>query len=109
MRGCQLQSVHEALAHTRFVNFSYLVWNRPQCICQDREFFDLIEENCRSYGVGLITAHNPNNLGTYRIRLKAERKPISADAIDEFICTRFNAVQQGLVIDALRLFCPGPL
>ena len=107
--GCDLKAVHEALAHTRFVNFSYLVWNRPRCICQDREHYQVIESNCAAYGVGLLTVHNPLNLGTYEVRLPAQRKLISADDMDEFISTRFNMHRQALIIDALQLFCPGPL
>lgn len=109
MQGCCLQSVHEALAHTRFVNFSYLVWNRPACICLDREFYLMIKANCAAYGVGLITIHDPNNLSTFEIRLRPQRKLIDADVIDEFIVTRFNEVEKERISDALARFCQGPL
>ena len=107
--GCNLQAVHESLAHTRFVNFCYLVWNRPRCICQDREFYLTIEKNCRAYGVGLITVHDPGNWTTYEVRLAAQHKIIAADDIDEFISTRFNPIKQSLVFDALTTLCPGPV
>lgn len=109
MSGCRLQSVHEALAHTRFVNFSYLVWNRPACICQDRDFYTMVTENCAAYGVGLITIHDPQNLNTYEIRLRASRKYIDADVIDEFITTRFTRIEQERILGALARYCPGPL
>jgi hypothetical protein len=109
LAGCQLQSVHEALAHTRFVNSSYLVWNRPKCTCSDREFYAMVESNCNAYGVGLITVHDPGNLSTFEVRVRAHSKTIPADEADEFILTRFNAHQQNLILGALRRFCPGPL
>lgn len=109
MMGCQLQSVHEALAHTRFVNCSYLVWNRPKCICQDRELYATIEANCAAYGVGLITVHDPHNLSTFEIRLAAQNKTIATNEMDEFVSTRFDAHSQALILDGLKQFCAGPL
>ncbi len=107
--GCDLKAVHEALAHTRFVNFSYLVWNRPKCVCADREFYMTIEGNCRAYGVGLITIHDPGNLNSIEIRLDAQRKIIAADEMDEFIATRFDVHNQARIIETLQKFCPGSL
>jgi hypothetical protein len=109
MAGCKLQSVHEALAHTRFVNCSYLVWNRPRCVCADRELYATIETNCAAYGVGLITVHNPGNLSTFEIRRVAQSKAVAPDEIDEFISTRFDERSRELIIVGLGRFCAGPL
>lgn len=109
MAGCQLQSVHEALAHTRFVNCSYLVWNRSYCICADRELYNTIRVSCAAYGVGLITVHNPGNLTTYEIRCKAQNKTVAPNEVDEFISTRFDPHGQTLILDGLKKFCAGPL
>lgn len=105
--GCRLQSVHEALAHTRFVNYSYLVWNRPACICDDEENYQAILSNCAAYGVGLITIHNPNDLNTFQIRLCARRKKVAADLIDEFILTRFSPAEQARIDGAMQRYCVG--
>ena len=105
--GCQLQSVHEALAHTRFVNCSYLVWNRPHCICPDRELYNTIEASCAAYGVGLITVHDPGNLITYEIRRAAWNKTVAPNEVDEFISTRFSPQSQALILDGLKMFCAG--
>jgi hypothetical protein len=107
--GCQLQSVHEALAHTRFVNCSYLVWNRPHCICADRELYDTIDSSCAAYGVGLITIHDPGNPITYEIRRAAQNKAVAPNEVDEFISTRFDAQRQAQILDGLNTFCAGPL
>jgi len=109
MGGCRLQSVHEALAHTRFVNCSYVVWNRPKCICGDREHYLTIERNCSAYGIGLLSVHDPGNLATFEVRLEAQHKNIAANEVDEFISTRFDDHKQGLILGALKQFCPGPL
>jgi hypothetical protein len=109
MAGCQLQSVHEALAHTRFVNCSYLVWNRPHCTCKDRELYNTIEASCAAYGVGLITVHDPGNLSTYEIRHAAQNKTVAPNEVDEFISTRFDRQSQALILDGLKMFCAGPL
>jgi hypothetical protein len=107
--GCQLQSVHEALAHTRFVNCSYLVWNRPHCVCADRELYNTIQESCAAYGIGLITVHNPGNPNTYEIRQAAQNKTVAPKEIDEFISTRFDSHKQELILEGLKMFCSGPL
>jgi hypothetical protein len=107
--GCQLQSVHEALAHTRFVNCSYLVWNRPHCICGDREFYNTIDASCVAYGVGLITIHDPGNSDTYEVRRAAQNKAVGRNEVDEFISTRFGPQSQAQIIDGLKMLCPGPL
>lgn len=107
--GCRLQSVHEALAHTRFVNYSYLVWNRPACTCEDREAYENIVSNCAGYGIGLITVHDPHDLNTFEIRLSPQRKDVKDDLIDEFILTRFSAAEQGRIDSIIHKFATGPL
>jgi hypothetical protein len=106
--GCQLQSVHEALAHTRFVNCSYLVWNRPHCVCADRELYNTIQASCAAYGIGLITVHNPGKPHTYEIRHAAQNKTVPPNEIDEFISTRFDSHEQELILEGLKMFCAGP-
>ena len=91
------------------MNFSYLVWNRPKCICGDRDRFETIQRNCGAYGIGLITIHDPKNLSTFEIRLSAQREDVAADEIDEFVTSRFDATKQDMIVDALRRYCPGPL
>jgi hypothetical protein len=102
--GASIQGVHEALAHTRFMNQSYFVWNRPACVCADRERFDNILENCRAYGIGLITIHNPSDLTTFSLRLHAAQNQISGDTLDNFIESRFSIESKTQIIEAMRRF-----
>jgi len=108
-RGANLVSVYEALAHARFVNLSYLVWNRPACICNDREKYNTLTDACITHGVGLISVHNARDLRTYEIRVTPKRSLVSDDALDEFVITRFSGANQALITSALRDFCPRPL
>jgi hypothetical protein len=107
--GANLVSVYEALAHARFVNFSYLVWNRPACICGDRQHYAVIAETCSAQGIGLISVHNPHELGTFQIRVTPKRSSVSEDTLDEFVVSRFSAANQALIRGALQDFCPKPL
>ncbi len=108
-RGASVISVYEALAHARFVNCSYLVWNRPACICDDRENYEAIADACGAQGIGLISVHNPNDLATYQIRMTPKRAPIADDALDDFVTSRFSEASQERILGALRDFCPRPL
>lgn len=105
--GGELESVHEALAHARFANFAFLVWNRNFCTCEDHRY-DAIAQSCKLYGVGLITAHNPLDIRTFDIRLLPVRSNVSSDAVDDFVATRFSVDNQKRVEDILRQFGSGP-
>lgn len=107
--GANLISVYEALAHARFVNLSYLVWNRPACTCDDREKYTTITSACSAHGVGLISVHNALDVRTYEIRVTPKRSLVSDDALDEFVMSRFSGANQAHIVRALRDFCPGPL
>ena len=102
--GAELSAVHETLAHLRFVNFAYLVWNRPYCVCNDRRY-EIIQANCRLYGLGLITAHKPSDIRTWTIRCQPARSSVSDDQLNAFIESRFTAPKQALILDALRHYC----
>jgi hypothetical protein len=107
--GANLVAVYEALAHARFVNLSYLVWNRPACICNDRPKYDAIAGACEIHGVGLVTVHNPGDRQTYAVRVAPSRSSVSEDALDEFVISRFSAGNQALITNALSDFCARPL
>ena len=105
--ACDLPAVHETLAHARFVNFAYLVWNRPACTCGDQKDFDRILYNCRLYGLGLVTIHDPANLQTFEVKLQPSRSAVGEDAVDEFIETRFVDRNKQGIRAKLKDFCVG--
>lgn len=102
--GASIQGVHEALAHTRFMNQSYFVWNRPACICSDRSRFEAMLDNCRAYGIGMITIHNPTDLRTFTLRQHATRAQVNGDVLDNFIESRFGESEKLRIIQAMRQF-----
>jgi hypothetical protein len=99
--GADIASVHQALAQAQFVNKSYLVWNRPACICDDQAYSE-IKESCLTHGIGLMVVHDPSNLRTFEFRVAPRRKDITQDALDEFIESRFSPRTKQLVESATR-------
>lgn len=91
--GCDLASVHETLAHTRLVNFAYLVWHYSAADFVNPHF-GTIKDNCRAYGLGLITFANPLDGSTYTFHIDAQRQAPDPSAVDEFIETRFAESQR---------------
>ena len=100
--GADLASVHEALAHRRFARSSFLVWNRPACICNDRKNYERIEQSCKLHGVGLITAHDPNRTHTYQIRIIAQSAGQTDAANAEFIHERFSQNSQTRITQEIQ-------
>ena len=98
--GCDLTGVHEALAHTRSVHYSYLTWHYPSKNFDDPKF-KIIEENCLAYGVGLITfgADDPR---TFIIHHNARRIEPDAALVSEFIETRFSKQHRDTLLEWLR-------
>lgn len=94
-------AVHEALAHRRFSNYSYLVWDcRPE-ITSERHA-KLIAEMCRDLGVGLIFAHEHDSPTSYRIEFRATRAEVAPDDVDRFIETRLPDAERRDIISALH-------
>lgn len=85
--GISQTSVYEAFAHTRFVNFSYLIWQ----VLPDLRPVDLrIIALCESYGLGAVTTISPDDPTSYRIHLTARRKETPPFAFDQFVRERFK-------------------
>jgi hypothetical protein len=79
-------AVYEAVAHTRFAHYSYLLWQEQNMPSAERwRIVDL----CREFGIGAITAEDPNDVNTYRLRAKPRRNQITISETDNFIRERF--------------------
>ena len=98
--GCDLTSVHETLAHTRLVNYAYLVWNCPDDTLS-KNLFSSIKENCAAYGLGLITFADKDSGDSFHRHLEAKRCEPTAAAVDDFIETRFPDDQRNLLLEWL--------
>ena len=99
-RPCDVSAVHEALAHSRFVHFSYLVWNWSTENLTAQNFV-AVEESCRGLGVGLIIAHDPARVDRYQLRVAATRKDPDADVVDHFIEEKFSEAKRKLIADSI--------
>jgi len=87
-QGCDLVAVHEALAQTRVVHYSYLVWHAPE-IELGSSHFEEIRGHCDAFGIGLITFSRRKDANTFIRHIRARRAQPEADAVDEFIETAF--------------------
>ncbi len=99
--ACDLSAVHEALAHTRSVNYSYLVW-QYRASDFDAEAFKTIRQNCESYELGLIAFPEARPGTLFKCHVKAQRKSPHASAVDEFIETRFSESQKQRLLAWIR-------
>jgi hypothetical protein len=91
--GCNVQSVHEALAQTRFTHFGHLVWHLPENSKAEARYAE-IEEHCHEHGVGLIRMWNPTDPQAYEIILDPERKRTLPGVVEGFLEARLTAPQR---------------
>jgi hypothetical protein len=84
--------VHEALAHTRWVHYSYLVWHTPDLSSAQNDF-DVIRSECSRHGIGLVTFADPPGLSTWNIVLEAEKASPDPLLVDAYIGDRFVTEQ----------------
>jgi hypothetical protein len=102
--NCDATAVHEALSHTSFVNFSHLVWEKPDWNERDSRCAH-IRDRCARYGVGLITFADTDDVDTFVVHIGARRHEPAGDALDEFLETRLPKEQRTMLlawIDELR-------
>jgi hypothetical protein len=88
--GCTVYAVHEALAHTAFVNFAYLVVLLPDPARSERENLSRMIEQAQKHGVGIIIVKDPADDEAYETVLAAERHSPKLKRIDDFITQRFD-------------------
>ena len=87
--NCNEISIFEALAHTRIVHYAHVVWHRPDPNVQlDR--LRSIEDNCRAFGVGLITFNDHLEPDSFRVHdVTARRATPDLTLADQFIEAAF--------------------
>ncbi len=93
LAGTSLLSVHEALAHTRFAHYAYLVC--PLSKLAPERSRD-IQQNCVSHGIGMISFQmaidgGKPRLGDFTIEVPATRKSPDPDIVDRYIDDRMTA------------------
>lgn len=78
-------SIFEALAHTRIVHYSHLVWHVPD---PDRMAGKLesVRANCKAFGVGLITFRSHTDTSSFdALEWPRKRAKPDPEIIDRFI------------------------
>jgi hypothetical protein len=86
--GINQAAVYEAFSHTRFVNYSILVWEDCPDLSNNSE---MVIELCRQYGIGALTASDPRIPHSYTVHTKPQHFGISPTAFDNFVNERFPA------------------
>ena len=88
-----ISSVFEAVAHTRFVHYAYVVWQ----ILSGSEKYKVakdIETSCQHYGIGLITFSDALNSSSYIVRATPVRQNPHPWDVDEYLAKRLAQPDQ---------------
>lgn len=81
---CDLSSVHQALAHSRFADFVYLAAPLDDARCSPSKRRE-IEKQCLINGVGLFWIRDKDDLGSYFQPVRPVRKSPNPLSVDEFL------------------------
>ena len=98
--GCTVQSVHEALAQTRFTHFGHLVWHLPDNSKGEARLAE-IEKHCGEHGIGLIRMREPSDCDAYEILLDPVRKKTLPATVEGFLEARLSETQRGQLAKAV--------
>ncbi len=79
-----ITSVHQALAHRRYVHESFLAIHEPEWKSQMSYITDL-RKQCSHHGLGFIAIENPENHESYAVLERARAVPPLADEQDQFL------------------------
>jgi hypothetical protein len=94
LAGSSLVAVHEALAHTRFAHYAYLVCPRSELNARVQA---AIRESCAQHGIGLISfaidvgAKKVPDLSEFKFEVEPRRQTPEPDQVDNYIEDRFDA------------------
>jgi len=99
--GCNMLSVHEALAHGAVAHFPYLCLYLPQDADEQKNLGPMLEQAQR-HGVGVIRMRDPRDFATYTGLLEARRGQPAAGRIDAFIEERFRLASRLALVRWLR-------
>jgi hypothetical protein len=99
--GCNMLSVHEALAHGAVAHLPYLCLYLPNGADEEKNLNPMLEQAQR-YGVGVLRMLDPRDFTTYRRLLEARRGHPPAGRIDAFIEERFGPASRLALVRWLR-------
>lgn len=91
-----VSGIYEALAHRRWVHFAYLVLHVPNADDVAGEL-DVLRRECARHRIGFISFVKPDDWGTWREEIAADRGAPDPAFVDEFIQTKFCLADQELL------------
>lgn len=93
-----VDSVFEAVAHTRWTHYAYLAWHQPSGNFIPPEKKKDVETNCRAHGIGLIVFSDPLLAASYDILLAPTRKSPHPVDVEDYLEKRLKKPD----LDALK-------
>lgn len=100
---CDLSSVHQALAHSRFADFVYLAAPLDDERCSPAKRRE-IEKHCLINGVGLFWIGNKDDPDSYWQPVRPIRKTPNRLSVDEFLDEKLSAEAK----NSIRSWCNPP-
>ena len=85
-----VDSVFEAVAHTRWTHYAYLAWHQPSGMHIPSEKKKDVESNCRAHGIGLIVFADPLLAASYDILLAPMRKSPHPVDVEDYLEKRLK-------------------
>jgi hypothetical protein len=86
-----VDSVFEAVAHTRWTHYAYLAWHQPSSMHIPSEKKKDVESNCRAHGIGLIVFADPLLAASYDILLAPIRKSPHPVDVEDYLEKRLKS------------------
>ena len=92
-----ISSVFEAVAHTRFVHYAYVVWQ----VLDGSENYKIakdIETSCLHHGIGLITFSDALVASSYAVRATPVRQSPHPWDVDEYLTKRLQQPDRDVLL-----------
>ncbi len=98
-----VQAVYEALAHRRAASRSYVIFHVPaEQASSLEEIVVAVAELARDHGIGVVTAEDPADYGTWVERVEARRIEPDPERLNEFISTQLSSRTKRRIAQRLR-------
>ena len=97
-----VDSVFEAVAHTRYAHYAYLAWHQPDKgnVAKDKQ--QDVEANCRTHGIGLIVFADPLLPASYEVLLAPIRKTPHPYDVDGYLSLRLKKPALAALKEGIR-------
>ena len=80
--------MYEAAAHSRAATASFLAIHAPNGEDHQNEDKTRVFDECRRFGVGLLTFGHPADYETYEVHIEPERRSPDPTSLNRFLITQ---------------------